>query len=138
MVAGYVAWRQWQTAKTKVQLDLYDKRLPVYQATRELLGRITTDGFPSDAGLWAFAMATEQAPFLFDDAFAARLQAIYDRLDQARLDEKLVHSADPEVREPAIRRGPEHMAWLDKEYRGLTAAFAPYLRLEGRKGWSQS
>ncbi len=129
-----IQWRQWKTAKTKVQLDLYNMRLPVYQATRDLLASITTDGFPGPADLWAYAKATEQAPFLFDDAFAAKLAAIYDRAAAASMDQKLLGAGTAQANKEAAARCVEHMAWLREQYVAVPIMFAPYLRLEGRAG----
>jgi hypothetical protein len=54
-------------------------RLPIYQATRKLLADIVPRGFPTNQELWKFASDIEQAPFLFDDRFAERLNEIYRR-----------------------------------------------------------
>jgi hypothetical protein len=32
LVTGYIAWQQWQTAKSKFRLDLFDRRFPVFEA----------------------------------------------------------------------------------------------------------
>ena len=132
--AAFIQWRQWNTAKTKVQLDLYNMRLPVYLAARDLLASITTHGFPGAADLLAYARSTEQAPFLFDDAFAAKLAAIYDRAAAASADNKLVGAGTAQANKEAAARCVEHMAWLREQYLAVPVMFAPYLRLEGRAG----
>jgi len=39
-IAGYIAFRQWLTARNRLKLDLFDKRFAIYQAMRDFLGGI--------------------------------------------------------------------------------------------------
>lgn len=75
-IVGFIAWRQWQTAKDKLAIDLFDRRHAVWQtgsaaytqALRELYSE-REDGQGSllpSPGLAAFGRAKEQAYFLFE------------------------------------------------------------------------
>lgn len=37
IVAVYIAWQQWQTNKHKLELELYDRRLRIYEEVRKIL-----------------------------------------------------------------------------------------------------
>lgn len=40
IVAAIIAYRQWRTAQSKLKLDLFEKRMVVYQAARDMLGYV--------------------------------------------------------------------------------------------------
>lgn len=44
MLAALIAFRQFQIARNKLKLDLFDKRMEVYSAVREALGNIARQG----------------------------------------------------------------------------------------------
>ncbi len=69
LVAGYIAWRQWKTNHTKLQFELFDKRLTVYRAASALIGAILRDGYPTDEELVKFMRDVDMAKWIFDEDF---------------------------------------------------------------------
>jgi hypothetical protein len=63
-VTGYFARRQWRTAKDKLLLDLFDKRLAVYEELRQAFMRCR-EGNDQNAAL-EFKEAISRARFFFD------------------------------------------------------------------------
>ena len=61
----YIAWQQWQIARTKLRLDLFDRRYKVYDATRKFLAGILRDATFTDSQLFEFYAGTSDAEFLF-------------------------------------------------------------------------
>jgi hypothetical protein len=43
-IAAGIAWRQYQVAKARLKLDLFDKRHPIYQQTWEILSEVVING----------------------------------------------------------------------------------------------
>ncbi len=64
-VAGYVAWRQWKTAEDRLRLELFERRLKVYLATKSLVAKAITHGSTIPDDLRDFYQAVEGAGFLF-------------------------------------------------------------------------
>jgi hypothetical protein len=130
-----IQWRQWVAAKTKVKLDLYHMRLPVFLAMRRLLGSIRDGEFPTEETLLAVEQDIEQAPFLFDDAFASDLQGTYSSVVHAKA--RAVAPPDPRGESmwaAQAKQIADYEPYVRKQYRELIEKFAPYLRLEGRAG----
>jgi hypothetical protein len=59
-----IAYLQWQTARQKVLLDLFDKRFAVYDELRSVVGRHLSSGIDQTA-LFEFKRVTSRAQFLF-------------------------------------------------------------------------
>ena len=43
IVTVYIAWQQWRLNKRKLNLDLYDRRLKVYEEVKQILSIIIRD-----------------------------------------------------------------------------------------------
>ena len=69
LVAGavaYVAWRQWRTAREKLVLDLFEKRLAVYEKVMEAAQKVRGPGRPADNEPFRLLhSARAEAEFLF-------------------------------------------------------------------------
>jgi hypothetical protein len=65
-IAGYIALRQWWTARDRVKLDMFEKRFAVYEATKSLINKRPIT--PNDMG--EFYNGIRGAEFLFDGIHA--------------------------------------------------------------------
>jgi hypothetical protein len=79
-VVAFIAFLQWQTAREKVLLDLFDKRFAVYDELRTAVARRYEPTAPS-----AFAGAASRARFLFDPKVQTFLEQIQEDLDREPL-----------------------------------------------------
>lgn len=65
LIAAGIAYRQWQTAERKVQLDLFDRRFAIYEASRRALHPVIREGRTDGQEITDFRIATESAFLLF-------------------------------------------------------------------------
>jgi hypothetical protein len=66
LVTGYIAWQQWQTARNKFRLELFDRRFPVYEATMKLAVALGKQGICTQEEFDEFVIATKGVRFLFN------------------------------------------------------------------------
>ncbi len=78
VVATYIAYQQWKTNKQKLGLDLYDRRLKVYEEVRQILSIIRA-GKASYEELSRFYRAVSEADFLFKSEITDYINEIYER-----------------------------------------------------------
>ncbi len=88
LLATYVAWHQYEVAKAKLKLDLFERRLAIYNSTYNFLLKILDTNL-SISDLNTFSMEVDKASFLFGDDVrfyldrvskkASQLQAIHIR-----------------------------------------------------------
>lgn len=125
----WIAWRQFVTARTKLQLDLYDRRYVVFAAARMLLADVAAHASASESALRNFELGTADAPFFFGDdvlnylaglrGTAYELQGIVDTLP--------AHGVG-DVRDNLVRAKWDRVRWMHDQIETLTATFLPYLR----------
>jgi hypothetical protein len=136
-VAGAtIAFLQWRSARTKVQLDLYEKRHPVLLAARKLRQQLTVGKSDINVAVAEFEAGVADAQFLFDDNMVAYLKVFREKAYayQDADNDLLSGSDDPAERAELMRVRRETRQWLRTQYEEMEAMFLPYLRLEQRGG----
>jgi hypothetical protein len=124
----YIAWQQWQIARAKLRLDLFDRRYKVYDATRRFLGTIVGDATFTDAQLWAFALGTSDAEFLFEPDVVAYLAQIRNRAIDMRTHQQVFAPLPVgEERSRHVQAQHDELIWLTHQLTEMTKVFSPYL-----------
>lgn len=65
-ITVYIAYQQWQTNRRRLELDLYERRLQVYQAVTRFIGKVVKDLSPDVQDFSEFWRNTAEADFLFE------------------------------------------------------------------------
>jgi uncharacterized ubiquitin-like protein YukD len=79
MTTVYIALQQWQTNRQKLILDLYDRRLRVYEEVRKIILIITIDLDVSIEDLHKFRVSVSEADFLFGSEVTDYINEIFNR-----------------------------------------------------------
>jgi hypothetical protein len=77
VIVASIAYRQWQTAKEKLILDLFDRRMNVYQKLRQSISLVNASGKVSDEAERLFLEAENEAVFLFEQDIHAYLRDLW-------------------------------------------------------------
>ncbi|WP_147383598.1 hypothetical protein [Nitrosomonas supralitoralis] len=77
VVTTYIAYQQWKLNRQKLFLDLYDRRLKVYEEVRQILGIVARDARASYDDLLKFRKAVSEADFLFESEISKYIEEIY-------------------------------------------------------------
>lgn len=132
-VGAVIAWQQAHTARTKLRLELFDKRKPIYDAARAFLGAVSTTGRVDRAELLAFLQASSEVRFLFSDHLADYLKMMTDRAYDVHLEEQLISGLPPgpsEARTHHVNKRSGHWKWIRSQYWELEHQFEPFMRIE--------
>lgn len=139
LFGAFIAYRQWRTSKSKLNLDLFEKRNTIYEAIRSLLAKVMRDGKLSHTDLQDFEVATRGARWLFDDRFSAYVK---DTLHSRAIDlifmsdeiaAQLTNEAtneDKAARQRLIRERGELMKWFYEQFAVLEERATPFMRIE--------
>jgi len=65
IIAGYIALRQWWTARDKLRFDLFEKRFNIYEVTKDFINKTTVHGTASIDDITEFYSGIRGAEFLF-------------------------------------------------------------------------
>lgn len=128
---GMIAWRQWQTARNRLKLDLFERRLPVYSATRHFLACIMTQGHYTGEQLMEFASAASTAKWVFDQSIATHLEEHVFRpaINLDSLQRELDATPPREDRAANVARQRDLKQALNNELSHLDEVFSPFLSL---------
>lgn len=129
MLAAFVAWRQWRTARNKLKLDLFDRRFAVYDAARNLLASIATSGKVKEDELTKFMIGTREVRWLLNKDIEEYLRVIYvDAVHHQTTDDEL-NSANPGDRQRLVQAKAAQRKALLQKMEGLDKKFSEFLSL---------
>ncbi len=80
LLAAVIAWGQWRVARNKMVLDLFDKRMAVYDELRNILGHVVAAGRATADDTYNFGRAKQRAKFLFDSDVFKYLDGLHNHL----------------------------------------------------------
>lgn len=123
-----VAEKNWQTANEKIVLDLFDKRLGIFEQMRAAIGEVMRSGDCTDTTLYNFDVATDRLPYFFGEEVQAYSKRIRTTMIDLQFFNKMMkNDLDPE-RPKWIEK--QNDAWLELMdwYKKSPALFAPYLK----------
>jgi hypothetical protein len=126
---AYVALQQWQVARHRLRVDLFDRRYKVYDATRKFLSIILREARFEDAQLFEFYAGTSDAEFLFDSALVAYLEQVRKRAVHMRTAQRVYeHMPVGDERSRHVQAEHDDLLWLTDQLTAMTHVFSPYLR----------
>jgi hypothetical protein len=79
IITTFIAFQQWRTNQQKLILDLYDRRMKIYQEVKNILIIIERDATASREELWSFYRSVSEADFLFGSEIRQYIDEIYQR-----------------------------------------------------------
>ena len=131
VLGSFIAYRQWRLAQSKLKLDLFDRRLKVYEAATGLISSIMTSGKTKDDETFKYMVSTREAKWLLSQEIAVYLdkQLYHKAIDLQTLAAELEGVPIGEVRTKNVHAQADIKKWLMAQYPVLDAQFGPFLHL---------
>lgn len=132
-IAGWVAYQQARTARAKLKLDLFEKRIAVYDEVTACLGQILSTGTSSGANDQRFLVAMHKAKWLFGSDVLSYLQSeIWPRMcELGSVSASLSGMEHSLARHALIKAQADLKLWFSQQSKeGLDPLFLPYLSFE--------
>jgi hypothetical protein len=137
VAVGVIGFLQWRTAHQKVMLDLFDRRIRVYETTIDaVLGYShKQEGMDGSKALSLLRRAYTDARFLFGDEVAVNIEDLSDKIHQHRRLERKIDSRNvsDEDRSRLIDEIADVEDELDKMMAPWTSLLLPYLKMDQRQ-----
>lgn len=130
ILAAYIAWRQHQISRSKLKLDLYDRRFKVYRGLMDLFAAVLRDVKVSRADLANYYSQTNEKVFLFDsDIVAFMIQVREKAVELRQIKEKMEHITEDGGNElnELSERDTELLRWFDEQLNIAPRRFEKYL-----------
>lgn len=126
---AWIAWRQHKINENKFKLDLYNKRLKIFQSTMNFLISVIKNGDAAKNDIINFRMGISEYQFLFDDDVVNYIKKIREngKLLQFANRKLLDQNMTQEKREKLVDEEETLILWFDKQSDTITTLFKPYL-----------
>lgn len=133
-VAGALIARiQAQTAQTKLRMELYAQRKPIYEAAKAFIVAVTQNQGVHERPYFDFMKSTSEVRFLFSDDMLRYLAEVrelgFDVHSAAAAQESAPPGQNPE-RTAAVYQKRDALVRLTQELETLELKFAPYMQIE--------
>ncbi|WP_105435692.1 hypothetical protein [Neorhizobium tomejilense] len=137
IAVGVVAFLQWRTAHQKVVLDLFERRLKIYDAVSDVVLQYVNhqDKMPSSEALSRLRGAEIAARFLFGEEVHKHIDALAAQIDQHRRLERRIASDKflDDEREKMIDASSDIEDHLGDMLRPWTTLLLPYLKMDQKR-----
>jgi hypothetical protein len=129
--AVYVAASQWNTARNKLRLDLFEKRYAVYEAAQKFIGSIVTSGKVNNDNILTYMTATRAAKWIVSHEVGEYLEReLYTpAIELQTLQSMLVGVPVGEERTKNVARQAALKTHFNAQYKQLDIWFSAYLQL---------
>lgn len=123
-----IARRNWETANEKVVLELFERRLAIYDAIRDIIGEVTRTGVSPDEILHKYFKALDHVPYFFGEEVQNYLESV--RLLMIDLNLANTMMEDPYDRERAkwVQMKHDRFSRITRFYNDAPPLFGPYIR----------
>ena len=127
----YIALRQWFTSRSKLKLDLFDRRLVIYDAVRSYIAGVMTSGKTSQELEFAFMSDTRGARWLFGVEIVEYIdKTLWPKICQLGcLQAELDDMERGEERNRLINAQSDLKIWLSDQLKVIDDMFARYITL---------
>jgi hypothetical protein len=127
----WIAFRQWQLAQNKLKLELFDRRLAVYDAVIAIFASVTAYGTLKRESELTFLEGTARMRWLFNDEIAEYVEKEIWRhaIELQMLNKTLDVLPVGEARNKNSGRQLELFSWFRDQQSVLDQKLSPFLRL---------
>lgn len=126
-IALSIAYFQYRNTKSKIKMDLFDRRMAIYESTKIFLKKISRDAKISLDDAVEFRRDYSHARFLFGSDVNAELKSIFEHaLELATLIEES-DVLDGDKKKESIKRKFDEVKWLVNRFENVDSVMSPYL-----------
>jgi hypothetical protein len=127
----WIAYRQWRTAQNKLKLDLFDRRLAIYEAVQRYLGGVMVSGKTSNEAEFIMLRETRGAKWLLNADIDHYLsKTLWERATKLNcLQSELEGLGVGAERSTNVTESRDIKEWMRKQHSVLDEKFAPFLML---------
>ena len=127
----FIAYRQWKTAQNKLKLELFERRLAIYNSATTFISSVMTSGKATDEQLRNLIVGTKEAKWVLSYEIAEHLdKELYSKgVDLQCLSAELEGEPVGEMRTKNVHEQRNIKQWLNKQYETLDSLFRDYLQL---------
>jgi hypothetical protein len=127
----YIAWRQWQTGRSKLKLDLFEKRYAVYAAAQAFVKSVNAHGNATPEDIQNYRVGVSQCEFLFDGKIGLALNPmLVDAYELQTLNLTLGELRSTDERKKNVEQQRAIKERINDRFQEMSKQMAPFLNLQ--------
>jgi hypothetical protein len=135
LMVAIIAFAQWRTARQRMILDLFQRRMDLIDLVSRIASSIVMEGALHNEDVDGFLRATRGDKFLFGPEVTTFLSQTYKRLLDLHACEGVMKGAQGEQRAKLLERRHAIRDELDRFHQTFHTLVAPYVRMDQKLGW---
>jgi hypothetical protein len=125
----YIGFRQWLTARDKLRLDLFDRRLMIFEAIIKVMRACGSGRVPSQDEQLQFLIDTQGTRWLFRNEIVGLKKEVWEEMCRLELLRATAGSEDQSKRSQNSETQAALRDWFRKRAEAAEDEFAKYLEL---------
>jgi hypothetical protein len=131
LIAAWIAFRQSQIARNKLKLDLFEKRMAVYETVRKTLGTAASRGKLTPEEEVSYLAGIHPAQWLFGpEVFKYLDETLWHKITDLDLHNSMLKEPPGEERSKHVRERAETLTWLVAQLKEFDNLCRKYLMLK--------
>jgi hypothetical protein len=123
-----IADKNWRTSNEKVVLDLFDKRLAIFEEIRSLIGEVARSGTANHDLLFRYDKATDRVPYFFGEEVQTYIQQVRLHLIDLDLANTMMENMHDPGRQKWVQKRYDNFLAVTGFYQGSAQLFGPYMK----------
>jgi hypothetical protein len=133
VIAAWIAYQQMKNNGYKVRIDLFERRMRIFESFRNSLVIIQRDASSREIDWQEYNFMLRQASFLLNDKLVKYLNEIDRRIHEMGISEYYLQGAGSlpvgEERSKVARENSEHLTWLINQFEPLEEKFSNFMKM---------
>lgn len=125
----WIAFNQWKTARMKLKLDLFDKRVVVYETVQRVVSEAVISDHFTDEMFSDYVTGIAGARWLYDEKMNKYLFGLIESFSLIRPFNGVPEDAPEDIARELVLKELEALERLNRHWRKLDEKFAPFLTL---------
>jgi|SRR3990172_6917781 len=128
----YIVIQQFLVSRYRVRMDLYDRRLKVYNAIMKFMRHVRQHGQADNDQIFELIEQTAESKFLFEGEIKDHIESLYqEALDLHEIHQELDHSLPKGAERSRLAKEMTiHFKHLRDQYKRTDELFLKYLKLD--------
>lgn len=131
-IVAWIAWRQHKTDHNKFRLELYDRRLRLYEAAMAYIGVVVQRGKADDQCLIEFNRSVRESLFLFSKELEEYFTILYTKGIELKYANDIINDQNIPIGEDRTKAAREHadlVKWFAKQFDEVKERVARHMSL---------
>lgn len=129
IIALYIAWQQWRTNRARTKIELFEKRIELYQQIADFMGSVLTTPTVEQDKESLFLTNTRTALFLFDSHVTSFVNDIFDKAGRLHCLQTMEKTLKGDKLDANLKHQDEIKHWFKQELKNLPQRFSKFLSI---------